>query len=137
MRHSASSAGCSAYRKGDTAGDAVPAIKDQLQMLEPACSAQLVSTGTACGLPAVAIAEIHAVDGCKQMGLGTRGNLVETLCQACLTTLQRAMAVYVGDKREMASRRGIDPICSTCGRPTRYLSSVFAVRQIGSGGLAL
>jgi ribosomal protein S14 len=42
----------------------------------------------------------------------------------------------VGDKREMASRRGTPPVCTTCGRPTGYLRSVFAVRPIGPAGLA-
>ena len=65
------------------------------------------------------------------MGLSPDGDRVETLCQACLATVQRAMATYVGDKREMASRCGTQPVCSTCGRPTRYLRNVFAVRPIG------
>ena len=78
-----------------------------------------LSTGIACGAPAVAVAEIHAIDGCDQMGLSPDGDLVETLCQACLATVQRAMATYVGDKREMASRCGTHPVCTTCGRPTR------------------
>ena len=109
----------------------VAAIEDQLQTLQPICSAQRVSTGITCGVPAVAVAEIHAVDGCDQMGLSPDGDLVETLCQACLATVQSAMATYVGDKREMASRCGTHPVCSTCGRPTGYLRSVFVVRPIG------
>ena len=68
--------------------------------------------------------------------LSPDGGLVETLCQACLAPVQWAMATYVGDKREMASRCGTHPVCSTCGRPTRYLRSVFAVRPIGPEGLA-
>jgi hypothetical protein len=95
-----------------------------------------VSTGITCGAPAVAVAEIHAIDGCDQMGLSPDGDLVETLCQACLTTVQSAMASYVGDKREMASRRATRPVCTTCGRPTGYLRSVFAVRPIEPEGLA-
>ena len=126
----------SAHRKEDPPMDTVPAIEDQLHTLQPICSAQRVSTGITCGAPAVAVAEIHAIDGCNQMGLSPYGDLVETLCQACLATLQRAMATYVGDKRETASRCGTHPVCSTCGRPTRYLSSVFAVRPIGPEGLA-
>jgi hypothetical protein len=127
--------------------DTVPAIEDQLHTLQPicsaqrvstgiACSAQRVSTGITCGAPAVAVAEIHAIDGCKQMGLSPDGDLVETLCQACLAAVQRAMAAYVGDKREMASRCGTHQVCTTCGRPTRYLRSVFAVRPIGPEGPA-
>ena len=108
-----------------------PAIEDQLRTLWPICSAQRVSTGIACGAPAVAVAEIHAIDGCEQMGLSPDGDVVETLCHACLSTVQRAMATYVGDKREMASLCGTHPVCSTCGRPTLYLSSVFAVRPVG------
>jgi hypothetical protein len=123
------------HRKDDAAMDTVPAIEDQLHALQPICSAQGVSTVIACGAPAVVVAEIHAVDGCDQMGLTPDGDLVETLCQACLATVRWAMATYVGDKREIASRRGTHPMCSTCGRPTGYLRSVFAVRPIGSDGL--
>ena len=114
------------HRKGDGATDTVPALEDQLQALQPICSAQRVSTGITCGAPAVAVAEIHAMDG----------DLVETLCQACLARLRRAMATYVGRTREMASRCGTHPVCTTCGRPTGYLRSVFAVRPIGPEGLA-
>src|SRR5262245_6353065 len=74
----------SAHRKGDAAMDTVPAIEDQLRTLQPICSAQRVSTGIPCGAPAVAVAEIHAIDGCNQMGLTPDGDLVETLCQACV-----------------------------------------------------
>lgn len=116
--------------------NAVPAIEDQLHALRPICSAQRLSTGTTCGAPAVAVAEIHAIDGCDQMGLSPDGDLVETLCQACLSTLQWAIATYVGDKRELASRCGAHPACTTCGRPTGYLRSVFVVRPIGPEGLA-
>ena len=136
MRDAAAVARRWAHRKGDAAMDTVPAIEDQLHALQAICSAQRVSTGTTCGAPAVAVAEIHAIDGCDQMGLNPDGDLVETLCQACLATVRWAMATYVGDKREMASRCGIRPACSTCGRPTGYLRSVFAVRPIGPEGLA-
>jgi hypothetical protein len=61
--------------------DTVPAIEDQLHTLQPICSAQWVSTGITCGAPAVPVAEIHAIDGCDQMGLSPHGDLVETLCQ--------------------------------------------------------
>jgi hypothetical protein len=125
-----------AHRKGDTSVDTVPAIEDQLHTLQPICSAQRISTGIACGAPAVAVVEIHAIDGCDQMGLSPGGDRVETLCQACLATVQWAMAAYVRDKRQMASRRGTDPTCSTCRRPTRNLRSVFTVRPIGPAGLA-
>lgn len=125
-----------AHRNGDAAIDAVRAIEDQLHALQPICSAQRVSTGSACGAPAVAVAEIHAVDGCDQMGLTPDGDLVETLCQACLSTVRWAMATYVGDKREMASRCGTRPACATCGRPTGCLRSVFSVRPIGPEGPA-
>jgi hypothetical protein len=122
------------HRKGDAALEAVRAIEDQLHALRPICSAQQVSSGITCGAPAVAVAEIHAIDGCDQMGLTPDGDLIETLCQACLATVRWAMATYVGDKREMASRCGTHPACTTCGRPTGYLRSVFAVRPIGPGG---
>lgn len=115
--------------------DAVPTIEDQLHGLAPVCSAQRLSTGATCGAPAVAVAEIHAIDGCDQMGLTPDGDLVETLCQACLATVRSAMAAYVGEEREMASRCGAHPACTICGRPTGYLRSVFAVRAIGLGGL--
>ena len=71
--------------------DTVPAIEDQLHALQPVCSAQGLSTGITCGAPAVAVAEIHAVDGCDQVGLSPDGDLVETLCQGCLARLRRAM----------------------------------------------
>ena len=73
----------------------VPAIEDQLRTLQPICSAQRVSTGITCGAPAVAVVEIHAIDGCNQMGLSPDGDVVETLCGACLASVQRAMATYV------------------------------------------
>ncbi|WP_240562925.1 phosphoenolpyruvate carboxylase [Mycobacterium sp. IS-1264] len=111
--------------------DTVPAIEDQLHALRPTCSAQGLSTGITCGARAVAVAEIHAVDGCDQMGLTPDGDLIETLCQDCLATVRWAMETYVGDKREMASRCGTHPVCATCGRPTGYLRSVFAVHSIG------
>jgi hypothetical protein len=122
-----------AHRIGDGAIDTVPAIEDQLQALQPICSAQRVSTGITCGAPAVAVAEIHAIDGCDHMGLSPDGDLVETLCQGCLARLRRAMATYMGDRREMASRCGTRPVCTTCGRPTVYLQSVFTVRLIRAG----
>src|SRR6516165_12013991 len=125
-----------AHRKADAAMDTVPAIEDQLHALQPICSAQGVSTGITCGAPAVAVAEIHAIDGCDQMGLSPDGDLVETLCQACLVTLQWLMATYVGHMRETASRCGTYPVCTTCGRPTGYLRSAFHVRPIGPEGLA-
>lgn len=123
------------HRREDAAMDAVPTIEDQLHGLAPVCSAQRLSTGTTCGAPAVAVAEIHAIDGCDQIGLTPDGDLVETLCQACLATVRSAMAAYVGEEREMASRCGAHPACTICGRPTGYLRSVFAVRAIGLGGL--
>ena len=46
--------------------DTVSAIEDQLHALQPICSAQGVSTGITCGAPAVAIAEVHAIDECSQ-----------------------------------------------------------------------
>jgi len=55
----------SAHRKEDAAIDTVPAIEDQLRTLWPICSAQRVSTGIVCGAPAVAVAEMHAIDGCE------------------------------------------------------------------------
>ena len=116
--------------------DTVPAIEDQLHALHPICSAHWVSTDVICGASAVAVAEIHAIDECDQTGLTPDGDLVETLCQACLATVRSAMATYVGHTREMASRCGIHPVCITCGRPTGYLRSVFAVRPIGPEGLA-
>jgi hypothetical protein len=131
LRNAAAFARRSAHRNGDAAMDTVAAIEDQLHTLQPICSAQRVSTGITCGAPAVAVAEIHAIDGCEQIGLSPNGDLVETLCQACLATVQSAMAADVGDKREMASRCGTHPVCTTCGRPTRYLRNVFAVRPIG------
>jgi hypothetical protein len=123
-----------AGRRRDAATDTLAAIEEQLRTLQPICSAQRVSSGSTCGAPAVAVAEIHAVDGCDQMGLGPFGDLVETLCRACLTTVRTAMAAYVRDKREVASRCGNPPVCSTCERPIRYLHSVFAVRATGPEG---
>jgi hypothetical protein len=137
MRDAAACARRWAHRKEDAAMDTVPAIEDQLRALQPVCSAQGLSTGITCGAPAVAVAELHAIDGCDQMGLSPDGDLIETLCNECLATVQWAMATYVGDKREMASRSGTRPLCTTCGRPTGYLRSVFAVRPIGPEGLAL
>ena len=116
--------------------DAVPTVEDQLRALQPICSAHWVSTGIMCCAPAVAVAEIHAVDECNHMGLSPDGDLVETLCQACLAALQSAMATFVGDQREIASQRGARPVCTTCGRPTGFLRSVFAVRPIGPARLA-
>jgi hypothetical protein len=133
MREAAALARRWSYRKGGGAMDSIPAIEDQLLALQPICSAQRVSTGIACGAPAVAVAEIHAIDGCDQIGLTPEGDLVETLCQSCLARLRRAMATYVGDKRAMASRYGARPVCATCGRATVYLDSVFAVRLIRAG----
>jgi hypothetical protein len=130
----AASARRSAQRRTDDAKDTVAAIEAQLHGLQPICSAQRVPTGIACGAPAVAIAEIHAIDDCKQKGLSPDGNLVETLCQPCLTAVQLAMATYVDHTRQMASRRGAHPRCFTCGRPTEYLHSVLAVRPIERGG---
>lgn len=117
--------------------DTLVAIEEQLRALRPICSAQRVSSGTTCGAPAVAVAEIHAVDGCDQMGLSPCGDIVETLCQACLTAVQTAMAAYVRDKREMASRCGVTPTCSTCERAMQDLHSVFALRPTGPEGPAL
>ncbi len=114
--------------------DNLRAIEAQLRTLQPICSAQQPSSGVTCGAPAVAIAEIHAVDGCDQLGLSPDGDLVETLCQVCLNTVHSAMVSYVSDKRAMASRCGARPVCSTCKRPTRYLHSVFAVRPIEPDG---
>jgi len=137
MRKAAALAWRSTQPNADAAVGAVPAIEDQLKTLKPVCSAQRVSTGIACGAPAVAVAEIHPIDGCEQQGLSPSGDLIEILCQSCLTALQGAMATYVGDKRETASRSGTRPSCSTCGRLTQYLPSVFTVRPIGSNGLTL
>lgn len=126
----------SVHRKADVAVGIVPTIEDQLRALQPVCSAERVSTGITCGAPAVAVAEVHAVDECDQMGLSPDGDFVETLCQACLATVQSAMAAYASHRGEMASRYGRSPACTTCGRPTQNLRSVFAVRLIGPEGLA-
>lgn len=136
IRYAAAFARRPADRNADAAIDTVPAIEEQLQALQPACSAQRASTGISCGAPAMAVAEVHAVDECDETGLSPDGDLVETLCQACLATVQTAMAAYVSHRREMASRYGTPPACTTCGRPTQYLRSVFAVRLIGPEGLA-
>ncbi|WP_231123136.1 phosphoenolpyruvate carboxylase [Mycobacterium asiaticum] len=111
-------------------------IEDQLNALQPICSAQLVSTGSMCGAPAVAVAEVHAIDGCDQLGLSPDGDFVATLCQACLSDVEWLMSTYVGHMGETASRCGIRPVCATCGRSTGYLRSVFAVRPLGPAGLA-
>jgi hypothetical protein len=137
MRNAAAFAQRSMRRKVDTAKSTVPAIEDQLQTLHPICSAQRVSTGITCGAPAVAVAEIHAIDGCNQMGLTPGGNLVETLCHCCLVEVRSAVAAYVGDKCEMAARCGTHPMCTSCGRPTRTLASVFSLSHIKGDGLAL
>ncbi|OBG62587.1 phosphoenolpyruvate carboxylase [Mycobacterium scrofulaceum] len=126
-----------AHRSGDDAVDAALGIEQQLNTLRPICTAQGLSSGETCGAPAVAVAEIHAVDGCDQVGLNTDGDLVEVLCEVCLEMVRWAMATYVDDKREMASRRGASPVCATCGRPTGYLRSILAVRPIGAEWLAL
>lgn len=126
----------SAPRTRNAAMDTVPAIEDQLHALQPICSAQWLSTGVICGAPAVAVAEVHAIDECNQIGLTPDGDVVETLCQACLATVRWAMATYVGHTRETASRCGTRPTCTTCGRPTPYLHSVFAVRPIRPEGPA-
>jgi len=125
-----------AHRNGDGAMDTVPAIEDQIHALQPICSAQRVSTGITCGAPAVVVAELHAIDECNQIGLSPDGDVVETLCRACLSTVQWLMATYVGHIRDAASRCGTYPVCTTCGRPTGYLRSVFHVRPIGPEGLA-
>jgi hypothetical protein len=116
--------------------DTVPAIEDQLHALRPICTVQGASTGIMCGAPAVAFAEVHAIDECNQMGLTSDGDLVETLCQACLASVQWLMATYVGHMRETASRCGTHAVCTTCGRPIDYLRSVFRVRPIVSEGPA-
>ncbi|OBK13614.1 phosphoenolpyruvate carboxylase [Mycobacterium asiaticum] len=136
MRDAAAVARRWVHRTMGGATAAVPALEDQLHALQPMCSAQAPSTGITCGAPAVAVAEIHAIDECDQMGLTADGDVVETLCQACLATVQWAMATYVGDRRELASRCGVHPYCATCGRPTGYLRSVFAVRPIWPEGPA-
>lgn len=123
-------------RRNDAATETLLWVEHQLRTLQPVCSAQQATSGNTCGAPAVAIAEIHAVDGCDQIGLTPHGDIVETFCQECLNTVHTAMVAYVGDKRDMASRYGSHPVCSTCGRPTRYLHSVFNVRAIQSEGAA-
>ena len=97
--------------------DTAPASENQLPMLQPICSAQRLSTGVTCGAPAVAVVETHAIGGCDQMGPSPDGDLVETLCQACLATVQSAMATYVGDTREMASRCGPTRCAPPAGVP--------------------
>lgn len=126
-----------AYRNGDVAVDPAFGIEHQLNSLRPICTARGLSSDETCGAPAVAVADIHAVDGCDQMGLNPDGDLVEMLCQACLETVRWAMATYVDDRREIASRRGASPACATCGRPTGYLRSILAVRPIGVEWLVL
>jgi hypothetical protein len=121
------------HRKSGGAADSVPALEDQLRALRPICSAPRMPTSITCGAPAVAVAEIHAVDGCDQLGLSPDGDLVETLCQGCLARLRRAMTTYVSDRRAVASKCGTRPVCTTCGRPAVYLHSVFAVRLIRAG----
>src|SRR5262245_30661473 len=68
-------AGRWAHRKGHAAMDTVPAIEVQLHALQPICSAQGVSTGITCGAPAVAVAEVHAIDECNQLGLSPDGDV--------------------------------------------------------------
>lgn len=125
-----------AHRRTHAATGTVWPIEDQLNELQPICSAHLVSTGNTCGAPAVAIADVHAIDGCNQIGLSPDGDFVATLCQNCLSDVQWLMSKYVGHMRETASRCGIRPVCATCGRSTQYLRSVLAVRPIGPVGLA-
>jgi hypothetical protein len=84
LRDAAAFARRSPQQKEDAGIDTIPAIEDQLRALWPICSAQRVSTGNTCGAPAVAIADIHAIDGCEQTGLSPDGDVVETLCHACL-----------------------------------------------------
>ncbi|MDT5318116.1 MAG: hypothetical protein QOD88_638, partial [Mycobacterium sp.] len=78
----------------------------------------------------------HTIGECSETGLSPDGSLVATLCQACLATMQLAMATYVGHTREMAPRCGAHPACATCGRPTRYPHTVLAVRPIEREGPA-
>lgn len=125
-----------ARRKVEAAADTVPALEDQLRALQPICTAQQVPNGAMCGAPAVAVAEVHAIDECNQMELSPDGDLVETLCGDCLDNVQWLMATYVNQLRAMASRCGTHPVCTTCGRPTGYLRSVLAVRPIGAAGPA-
>jgi hypothetical protein len=111
--------------------DTVHAIEDQLHTLRPICSPQSASAGMTCRAPAVAVAEIQAIDGCNRMGLRPDGDLAEKLCQACLATVQCAMTTYVA-ARARWRLDGTHRVCTTCRRLTRYLRTVFAVRPIGS-----
>jgi hypothetical protein len=67
MRCAAAFARRSAHRKGDAAMKTAPAIEHPLHTLQPICSAPRVSTGITCGAPAVAVAEMHAIDECNQI----------------------------------------------------------------------
>ena len=58
------------------------------------------------------------------------GDLAEKLCQACLATVQCAMTTYWAARARWPSD-GTHRLCTNCGRPTRYLRSVFAVRPMG------
>lgn len=136
IRDAATAAWRSAHRRADVAMDNVPAIENQLRALQSICRVQWTSTGITCGAPAVAVAEVHAIDECNQVGLTPDGALVHTLCQACLSTARWATTIYVDRTRELESRRDTQPVCTTCGRPTRYLRSVFAVSPIGPEPLA-
>jgi hypothetical protein len=121
-------------RPRHSATAAVVAIEEHCHKLRPVCSAQHAATGTTCGAPAVAVAAIHAIDGCRQLGLSAQGDVHETLCGPCLAGLQQAVAAYLRDKRESASARGTHPVCGTCGRPSGYLHSVFTVGPIRTAG---
>jgi hypothetical protein len=106
--------------------DTVAAIEDQLHTLQPICSAQRVSTGSTCGAPAVAVAEIHAIDGYNQMGLSPDGDLVETLCQNDTNhpgeSVRRVMtadpaSVDGGQQTECGGSIGADDVPDLCSKP--------------------
>jgi hypothetical protein len=110
--------------------DSARAIENQLHTPKHICSARRVSTGITCSAPAVAVAKMRAIDERNQMGLSPDSDLVERICQACPAAVQWAMAICLGRRREMAPRCGTHRVCTTSGRPTRYLRSVFAVHLI-------
>jgi hypothetical protein len=121
-----------ANRKGGAARDTVRAIEDQLHALQPICSAQRVPTGIICGGCCRDTRHRRWRPDGAQPRRRPRRDALPSLPGHC--------AMGDGDLRGRRTRDGVPmrhpPGVHTCGRPTGYLRSVFAVRPIGPGVLA-